>query len=333
MSKFRAGFCGQWPGLMAARAFRSIALKSWVFRFLPVLLFALLLTPVTGGSEMGLANAQMFQTKAQRARYNRKVRARSQARRGARTRARTPSKPKKSLFGTLFGSKPSTGNSAKPFQGLKSLFEGFQGTARPRPSPASLRAAYEKRMREAARRKGLSVNERLFMRSGGAAAGWGGDLSRAGQAGYSRRAIGQYRTMCVRMCDGYYFPVSFKASSNQFGTDTQFCNSDCYNAPTKLFYYANPGGSIENMRALDGVLYKDIANAFKYRKEYVTDCRCKAEPWSRRARQQHESWGLERQSRANEALKTTKNTPRHAGADVDMSSASRFVTSPAQARY
>ena len=62
--------------------------------------------------------------------------------------------------------------------------------------------------------------------------------------------------------------VSFKTGSRQFSGDEQRCNSGCYEAPTKLFYYSNPGGAIENMRALDGTRYKDLANAFRYRKEY-----------------------------------------------------------------
>ena len=48
---------------------------------------------------------------------------------------------------------------------------------------------------------------------------------------------------------------------------------NCFSTPI-------PGGSIKNMRALNGERYKNIANAFKYRKEYVADCRCKVDPWS-----------------------------------------------------
>ena len=95
--------------------------------------------------------------------------------------------------------------------------------------------------------------------------------------------------MCVRLCDGYYFPVSFKASSGSFAADEDKCQSSC-NAPTKLFYYANPGEHIEDMRDLQGNSYKDLKNAFRYRKEYDAACRCKPDPWCREARNRHQEY-------------------------------------------
>ena len=112
--------------------------------------------------------------------------------------------------------------------------------------------------------------------------------------------------MCVRLCDGYYFPISFKTATGNLGADQQRCNESCYNAPTKLFYYANPGGSIETMRSLDGGLYTDLANAFKYRKKFVADCRCKAEPWTAMAKQQHESWALSAKYRSEEKAQSAE---------------------------
>ena len=285
--------------------------------------------------------------RARNARLNRaRPRKRSRARVRTRTRTRIVAKPKKSLFGSLFGSKPSGGNSARPFSGLNSLFDGLQGKPQTRSAPASLRASYEKRMREAARRDGLSANDRLLLPSGGASSGWGSDPTRAAPAAHSRWGQarwgkGKYRTMCVRMCDGYYFPVSFKTTSGQLEADAQYCNSDCYNAPTKLFYYSNPGGSIENMRALDGVLYKDIANAFKYRKEYVASCRCKAAPWSKQARLQHESWGLQARNHAQDAKNPLKNSTKsdletsakETRGAMDMTSALAATTSRSYAQY
>ncbi len=301
MTRSQAGLSEQWSLLSVVSPRRASALKRRLCQFSSIFLLAMFCIPVTGVMEAGVANAQIFQNSAQHARNARLNRARSRKRSRARARTRIVSRPKKSFFGSLFGSQPSGGNSSKPFQGLKSLFDGIQGKSQRAPRPASVRASYEKRMREAARLDANSANERLLSRSGRASTGWGYDPGRAASAAQSRWGKGRYRTMCVRMCDGYYFPVSFKASSNQLEADAQFCNSDCYNAPTKLFYYSNPGGDIENMRALDGVRYKDIANAFKYRKEYVKECRCKAAPWSRQARQQHESWGLQARNHAQDA--------------------------------
>jgi Protein of unknown function (DUF2865) len=45
---------------------------------------------------------------------------------------------------------------------------------------------------------------------------------------------------------------------------------------------------VEQMVALDGDRYADLANAFRYRTEYVANCRCKPEPWSAEAKADYE---------------------------------------------
>ena len=42
-----------------------------------------------------------------------------------------------------------------------------------------------------------------------------------------------YRTLCVRLCDGYYFPVSFSTLPNHFQRDSELCQSQCA-APAEL---------------------------------------------------------------------------------------------------
>jgi hypothetical protein len=44
-----------------------------------------------------------------------------------------------------------------------------------------------------------------------------------------------YRTVCVRLCDGAYFPVSEVVSPQGFLADEQKCQSSC-GVPAKLFY-------------------------------------------------------------------------------------------------
>lgn len=60
-----------------------------------------------------------------------------------------------------------------------------------------------------------------------------------------------YRTLCVRACDGYYFPVSFSTLPSNFSHDTQQCQSQCA-APAELFVYRNPGEEAEQMVSIDG---------------------------------------------------------------------------------
>ncbi|WP_439527304.1 DUF2865 domain-containing protein [Pannonibacter sp.] len=89
---------------------------------------------------------------------------------------------------------------------------------------------------------------------------------------------GTFRTLCVRTCDGYFFPISFSTSSDKFPQDAQICASMCPAAETDLFIYPNPGGEPENMMSLAGIAYKDLPNAFRHRKEYVEGCSCQAKP-------------------------------------------------------
>jgi hypothetical protein len=88
-----------------------------------------------------------------------------------------------------------------------------------------------------------------------------------------------YRTMCVRSCDGYFFPISFATISSRFRDDAAKCQSLCA-APAELYYYRNPGEEVEQMVSLDGRPYRESKNAFKHRQSYVKGCSCKAEEYS-----------------------------------------------------
>jgi len=84
-----------------------------------------------------------------------------------------------------------------------------------------------------------------------------------------------YRTLCVRLCDGYYFPVSFATLPNHFPRDSEVCQSKCA-APAELYYHQNPGGAVEQMLSVrDQKAYTSLKNAFRHRKEYVEGCSCK----------------------------------------------------------
>jgi hypothetical protein len=84
-----------------------------------------------------------------------------------------------------------------------------------------------------------------------------------------------YRTLCVRLCDGYYFPVSFSTLPNHFQRDADLCHSQCA-APAELFYHQNPGGAVEQMISFGSQLsYTSLKTAFRYRKEFVQGCSCK----------------------------------------------------------
>lgn len=92
---------------------------------------------------------------------------------------------------------------------------------------------------------------------------------------YGALPFATYRTLCVRLCDGYYFPVSFSTLPNHFQRDVNVCQSQCA-APADLYYYKNPGASVEQMvSATSQKPYTNLRTAWRYRKEYVPGCSCK----------------------------------------------------------
>ena len=84
------------------------------------------------------------------------------------------------------------------------------------------------------------------------------------------------RTVCVRACDGYYWPISFSTVAEFLGDDAAICANQCPGGEVDLYYYHNPGEDAEAMVNLDGVPYSALENAFRYREEYDPNCTCKA---------------------------------------------------------
>jgi hypothetical protein len=103
----------------------------------------------------------------------------------------------------------------------------------------------------------------------------GGFFGGGGGAGYGASQYATYRTLCVRLCDGYYFPVSFATLPNRFQQDADVCQSKCA-APVELYYHPNPGGAMEQaVAASSQEPYTKLRTAFRYRKEFVQGCSCK----------------------------------------------------------
>ena len=87
--------------------------------------------------------------------------------------------------------------------------------------------------------------------------------------------VATYRTICVRLCDGYFFPISFATTEGSFPRDAEACHSQCA-APAQLYYYQNPGSEMDQAVALDGSPYSQLRTAFLYRKKLVQGCSCRA---------------------------------------------------------
>jgi hypothetical protein len=93
---------------------------------------------------------------------------------------------------------------------------------------------------------------------------------------------GTYRTVCVRSCDGFYFPISFATVPARFQDDEKSCKSLCPAAEASLFTYRNPGEDMNQAVSINGQPYSSSPNAFRYRQEFNPSCACKAagQTWS-----------------------------------------------------
>lgn len=93
---------------------------------------------------------------------------------------------------------------------------------------------------------------------------------------------GTYRTVCVRSCDGYYFPISFATVPSRFPDDERTCKNQCPAAQASLYTYRNPGEDMNQAVSISGQSYASSPNAFKYRQEFNPSCTCKpaGETWA-----------------------------------------------------
>jgi hypothetical protein len=121
-----------------------------------------------------------------------------------------------------------------------------------------------------ARKRDAASNPFALLFGGEESEGRRGPANQFGNLGFAT-----YRTLCVRLCDGYYFPVSFSTLPNHFERDAQVCQSQCA-APAELYYHQNPGEAVEQMVSFGGQQpYTALRTAFRYRKEFVNGCSCK----------------------------------------------------------
>lgn len=121
-----------------------------------------------------------------------------------------------------------------------------------------------------------------------------------------------YATVCVRMCDGYYFPISYGVRRGRLYKDSRTCMRRC-DGEARLFYYDTNGGSVETMVDMGGRPYSALPNAFAYRKSLVSGCTCKPAPWSVESAARHQNYATEAaQSKANAEIEGDDRIDREA---------------------
>ena len=126
---------------------------------------------------------------------------------------------------------------------------------------------------------------------------------KADDIGRTRIALGRYRTLCVRLCDGFYWPVSHSTIRARFSRDAKQCETACPGR-SQLFVQRAGSDDVDHMVDLKSVPYTQFKNALRYRTEYVKDCTCRGNPWDPEAIARHRAYA-----------EAAKRAPEKAGLD------------------
>jgi hypothetical protein len=89
---------------------------------------------------------------------------------------------------------------------------------------------------------------------------------------HSSRSYGGSEPVCVRLCDGFFFPLS-AAAGGDVASQGAACNSLCPDAPTEV-YYRNGSDTIEGAVSTHGRLYTALPVSLRYRGTSDNTCTC-----------------------------------------------------------
>lgn len=94
------------------------------------------------------------------------------------------------------------------------------------------------------------------------------------------RPLGGRRLVCVKTCDGSFFPLSNSPGGRE-GAD-EMCQALCPGTETVAFATSGGEESLSYAVSLKGQAYTNLANAFKFRKTFDESCACKKdnESWA-----------------------------------------------------
>jgi hypothetical protein len=126
---------------------------------------------------------------------------------------------------------------------------------------------------------------------------------------------GRYRAVCVRLCDGFFYPLSYATTAASLAQEAERCQSSCA-APAELYVYRNPGQEIEQAISLNGSAYMDLPVALKFRKAYVNGCSCKQAEYNPTAIEE-----ANKRAEAEQATKPAKGKGKVAAAPAPQAAA------------
>jgi len=93
-------------------------------------------------------------------------------------------------------------------------------------------------------------------------------------------SAGSY-AVCVRTCDGSFFPVSYSGAGSRADSLEEVCRSLCPNAEVVLYSFPF-GGTINEAVSSTGEPYVDMPNALKFEQSFDSTCSCRrrGESWA-----------------------------------------------------
>ena len=87
--------------------------------------------------------------------------------------------------------------------------------------------------------------------------------------------------VCVRTCDGSFFPVSYSGAGSRADSLEEVCRALCPNADMALYTFPF-GGTIDEAELASGEPYANLPNAGKFQQTYDPNCSCrrKGKSWA-----------------------------------------------------
>ena len=112
------------------------------------------------------------------------------------------------------------------------------------------------------------------MPSGLHCAGWFWKIEKKLFGGVDISQGGTYTTLCVRTCDGYYYPISFATTPSRFAEDEAVCKATCPASDAAL-YVRRTTEDVRTATSISGRPYTELPNAFRYRQQFDQACSCR----------------------------------------------------------
>jgi hypothetical protein len=97
-------------------------------------------------------------------------------------------------------------------------------------------------------------------------------LPALGEEGERPRGVG-YRAVCVRLCDGAFFPMTSAARPGAGLGDQDMCQMQCPGTEVALFRMRDD--RIENAVSSTGRSYSSLPNALRFRQRFDATCTCR----------------------------------------------------------